>query len=701
MTIDKYAMCPGGTGKKIKFCCSDLPQELDKLERLKEAEQFQSCLETVERLEKKYPGRACLTRIKIDTLRALDRRDEAQQLVTQVLQHDADNPTVLAEAAMLTLESAESQADIIKAIDQLQSAIEHASEWSEVLVQAVLNIGVLAMRYELWLSAQAHMLVYEGVAQDESALSFLAEMGRAGEMPVAFRDARRFFGTVDDVPWKDEFEEATVLAGRAQWRAAAQKLQALAAREDHPYIWANLGLLRGWLGDIDGTVEAWQRYVAHDIDYDDAVAVHAMICTLADKAIVPRVNMVQVVYPITNWDQAVERFISHPQIAASKRRVEAIPDQETAPPSQNFEIVDRAGGAPEDTSRFEDYPQWCSDVWMYGRETNREARLYLSCAADCESMARQVIEEAGGDALGPATETTSTESLILAKEFRWYTPSFVVLSGADQEAAVRSFWRHRLNEHWVSTPNAWLDDATPLQAAEVPDQRARLDALVLTLENGYLGPIDLEPWPNLLTRELRQKLNLPTDIPYSEEFWNSPAKVHRLRWIQPESVPDEHLFELIRYAQSLGAHRCMLNLGQEILNRNLLEPEAVYQVYAVMGLAAGVSGLAVEYLQKARESLVETNQSPAPVLSMELLSLFRVGRVQQALDLMQNMLQRYPRDVGVMEALQQFHEMLQSSFVPSQPSDAGQQGGTPSGGKLWTPDSDAPQASPSKIWTPG
>ena len=30
MSLDPYAPCPGGTGKKIKFCCPDLVGDLEK-----------------------------------------------------------------------------------------------------------------------------------------------------------------------------------------------------------------------------------------------------------------------------------------------------------------------------------------------------------------------------------------------------------------------------------------------------------------------------------------------------------------------------------------------------------------------------------------------------------------------------------------------------------------------------------------------
>ena len=73
MAIDPYAACPGGTGKKIKFCCDDLTGDLEQIDRLVEGDQVSAALEQVERLLAKTPGRACLmaTQVKQYTLAEL------------------------------------------------------------------------------------------------------------------------------------------------------------------------------------------------------------------------------------------------------------------------------------------------------------------------------------------------------------------------------------------------------------------------------------------------------------------------------------------------------------------------------------------------------------------------------------------------------------------------------------------------------
>src|SRR4051812_17304060 len=101
MSSDSYSPCPGGTGKKVKFCCPELVAELPKIDRMVEAEQRSACLDHIENLEKKYPGRACLQANKALVLGNMGRIDEANQVVGEILTTQPQNPVALGEKALL------------------------------------------------------------------------------------------------------------------------------------------------------------------------------------------------------------------------------------------------------------------------------------------------------------------------------------------------------------------------------------------------------------------------------------------------------------------------------------------------------------------------------------------------------------------------------------------------------------------------
>ena len=64
MPLDPYSPCPGGTGKKIKFCCSELVGDLEQIDQLTAGEQYAAALAEVGRLLKRTPGRACLLAVR-------------------------------------------------------------------------------------------------------------------------------------------------------------------------------------------------------------------------------------------------------------------------------------------------------------------------------------------------------------------------------------------------------------------------------------------------------------------------------------------------------------------------------------------------------------------------------------------------------------------------------------------------------------
>ncbi len=124
MPIDPYSPCPGGTGKKVKFCCTDLQQELDKVERMLEGEQSKACLDYVRKLDEKYTGRACLQSIRISLENAMGDHAAAHATLATFLKQHPDNPVALAEQAL----DLAAHGDPLGGILWLQQALEICRE---------------------------------------------------------------------------------------------------------------------------------------------------------------------------------------------------------------------------------------------------------------------------------------------------------------------------------------------------------------------------------------------------------------------------------------------------------------------------------------------------------------------------------------------------------------------------------------------
>ena len=101
MPLNPYALCPCGSGKKLKFCCPDLTSEMEKIQKMLDGEQRAACLEHIRGLETKYPERASLRGLQAMLEMQLGQTDDARATLDRFLDKHPGNPVGLAERAML------------------------------------------------------------------------------------------------------------------------------------------------------------------------------------------------------------------------------------------------------------------------------------------------------------------------------------------------------------------------------------------------------------------------------------------------------------------------------------------------------------------------------------------------------------------------------------------------------------------------
>ena len=73
---DKYVLCPGGSGKKVKFCCKDLAPEIEKAMNLLEGQQRAAALQHLNRVIEKHGQQPALMDLKITALLEMQQFQE-------------------------------------------------------------------------------------------------------------------------------------------------------------------------------------------------------------------------------------------------------------------------------------------------------------------------------------------------------------------------------------------------------------------------------------------------------------------------------------------------------------------------------------------------------------------------------------------------------------------------------------------------
>src|SRR5262245_31617767 len=124
MSVDPYAQCPCGSGKKLKFCCADLVADIEKIDKLASSDQPHAALRHVEKLLVKEPDRASLLDIRASLELALHGYDAAEKTLQHFLAKHPDNAAAHAQAAILAAAHGESA----KAVARLQDALERSGD---------------------------------------------------------------------------------------------------------------------------------------------------------------------------------------------------------------------------------------------------------------------------------------------------------------------------------------------------------------------------------------------------------------------------------------------------------------------------------------------------------------------------------------------------------------------------------------------
>ena len=179
MPLDPYAPCPAGTGKKLKFCCADLTGELETIDRMIEGDQRLACVEHIEKLQMRYPGRPCLLTAQAILLIELGRHEEAKRVVESVLSAAPANPVALAQSALLSLEDVH----LATAIETLQRSIANSpTPMPAAVVDVIAGVAEMLVALGQVPAALGHLLLVASLsANDERTLALILRLnGSAG-----------------------------------------------------------------------------------------------------------------------------------------------------------------------------------------------------------------------------------------------------------------------------------------------------------------------------------------------------------------------------------------------------------------------------------------------------------------------------------------------------------------------------------------
>ncbi|TWT32820.1 tetratricopeptide repeat protein [Blastopirellula retiformator] len=717
MSIDPYSNSPCGTDKKIKFYCAEMIPDLEKIERMVAGDQRVAALEVAQKLLERYPDHSVPLFYVAVLQMQVGTEEKIVEALAAFLSKHPDNPA--AHALNASYLAAGGQAS--EAVEELQTALELSPQQLHFTVyEAMGAVGQALLMDSKIPAARAHLMLQSSIApeDDDMAMQLLMRINSSRELPSLLKTDPTLAECPSDFPKKEEFEAALVEAGGGRWRKAVSLFEQLkSAAPRNAALLENLAVLSSTLGRNEAAIGYLHSYAAaaERGDFEAAVEAEALAQLLSEDP-GPQYDMVNVPLAVADLEALLEKLRVDDRANLLPIDLSQLADGDNPPPKIAYWLLDRTVPESAEGLTVENAPNVLGEMLVFGKETDRDARLELSTIKnDKFDEAIATVRDICGDMVGAAGEEKKLGEIPMAESsltWSWRLPDSI--SAAQKQALTNERRRQALLESWTAQPQPALDGKTAQEAAGDTSMRVKLAAAVLVLEKAGQA----QQW-KFDFNELRQKLQLPTldRLDGTQVDIDSLPSI-RLSRVDPATLDDAVLVKV--YGRSvISAERGAIRVFAEALlaRESLAGQIDKGELYGQLARNCGDSDRAIEYLQQAQVAAVSEGKSPGMWKLAELgLRLERRDAVEsQALlnDLTRNHMQEPEVARPLMQLLYQFGIIGADGRPTNMPP-----GGAPApgpaaappaggGGGLWTPDNPSAGPAPageepkSKLWMPG
>lgn len=710
MSIDPYAPCPCGSGKKLKFCCADLATDIEKIHRMIEGDQPHAALRHVEQTLIRDSERASLLDLKAVIEISLDEIESAAATVDRFLTAHPDSPTALAVQAILLAKTDGGRA----AVMPLQNAISKLDrDMPRRVLEAIGTVGHSLLVEGHVVAAQAHLWLHSTIAreQDTRALELLVRLNQDAGLPLLLRDRLQLRHWPADVAWRDEADRAAQLADNGRWYEATAIIDGLGQQYGaDPALVFNRALLGGWLADDRALVAGLHAFARLDVPHDDAVEAEAVAQLLDTNVTDPQIDVVKLMYDVHDLDPLETRLTEDGRTEAYDAEIYDYVETDGPKPRLSYLLLDRT--EPESAAEItrDQVPAVLGMLSLFGRRTDRAERLELVVDRGSHfDAAVGILSEICGPALGERVgeevvgHSTEVEQ---ALSWRWHFP--VGTSPARRRELLTAERRDAIVNRWPDVPRAVLSGKTPRQAKDDPALAIPLGALVLILEQGSNNFDQADA-----IAELRRQLGLSNPEPIaSDEVDVRKLPLVRAARVDLSAVSDDDLVHFYRHAMIANATAAILAASREAIRRpSVAQRIPPDEAYRRLIHRETDSSRALEQIAEARRRSEEVGESTAEWDLTELEIHLSDANAEEAKRMLVEIEERHRNDPEVATAV--YRMLYEAGVIP--PENLTDEPTIPDAAELepagpvaveespiWTPGSDIAAAGgrKSKLWTP-
>jgi tetratricopeptide (TPR) repeat protein len=644
MAFNAYDSCPCGSGKKVKWCSPKVLEESERALALVSGGQVEAGIHQIDRLCVAHPEPRCLN-MYLQTQRA-------------IVQANVDPETdVIAELERIAAEAPEYAlphlliAEFFTQTDEWERVAEAGRkglarcpvEAEDVRTQllAVLTAAFEACHMPLacWAASQQGRKLKPDNKLFEQVVEALPQNPL---LPNFVRHGLRF-QSPDELEVFNEDRRAAwdkATAGEKQWRLEdVEKAFAELAKDDprDAAAWYNLGVVRAWLGDNSGALEAFERRLKLETDEEEAIKIAEVMLVLTAATTMDdtsdfTLNQADYSIDLPKFAERTKDFKRLARVKAGRQGVEA------------FVILDRDVEPQIDANLVGPTPSSIAVMLITPEKASMRSSLARGFAE-----ARRALEDQFGDALAMEAEST-----VVAAPDAWLVELGTIVipkPGETPEAARGRRAAGYFEEEWIHQPLKFLGGVTPLDASGSKPLKRKLEAVVRDLERRTaMFGIDYN------FDRVRNKLGLMSLIPEGVKKEETPLAVGafsaaQLAELDPSKIDDAALASAYKSANGMELPTTAMKFALEMTHRPTLasavEMIPVFRRLVLDRLERRKFAEAAALVDSALRYDAERygGRNAAEILTLKARCLSAEGKKKEAADAYRELLKSHPKEM--------------------------------------------------------
>jgi len=714
MTVDLYATCPCGNGKKIKFCkCKDSLPELDRVMTMLGGGQVVPALDRINRVLEEHPDAAWALAIKGRVLLDLREYDSLSENAERFVRLQPNNPLALTQRAashVFRNQIADATDSILEALTESGRNVDSfVLEIVSVLAYALANTGQFfsARAYAtLAMSAEG----FEGV---RTAAGVLQELNTSPAVNHLLKALPQTRPRPEHADWAERFDEALGLLRSNQIVLAETKFASLArAYPNEPAILSGLLSCAIWRGNGAAQAECLLKLSrCEQLDPTERSKLLAISWLVEPEMPQLAVELKSLKAEIQDVSQIELALQSHPLFSALPERMlrSFVMGEDDVPPRSAFQLLDRETPSDDAALTADLLPETLSIVLVYGKQTDRAARVELpSVLPTFLGQVRETLGAALGE-LAWNEEVAFPAMFVVACEPRAAMINRKI-TRQEVEPLLRDFREARFAQRLAAQPLPALGQRSLQETAGDESLELQRSAVIRVLENTEQLTHDAA-----LLESVRQQAGIEPLPPISVQTSDDLEEVENADLVRVEcsSLDADGLSYLLQRAQLLQASAVLRRAAQEILSRDesQIEPELKAGAHLALIELTESADDALRMVAEAKAFFEKSQLDMAELLLMELPQRAKAGDTEGFQNAIRTLTTQYRNREDVMAALQQLLVSMGLINPDGSPRMDMPRGGSaapaaaPQSGGIWTPGSSPaasePAGSGSKLWVPG